>query len=98
MMRKEIIVDQRDVRTARDLVFAELGLAAENSGACCGQWLDGNDPLPSRSPIDGSLLAAVRGAGEKEYEAVMEAAHEAFRSRRRVPAPMHSARAGHPVH
>ena len=86
-MRKEIIVDPRDVPTARDMVFGELGLAAENSGACCGQWLDGGDPLPSRTPIDGGLLATVRAAGEKEYEAVMDAAHEAFRPWRLVPAP-----------
>ena len=86
-MRKEIMDDPRDVRTARETVFMPLGLTAENSGASCGHWLDGGALLPSYTPIDGSLLASVRGAGEPECDAVMASAHEAFGTWRMVPAP-----------
>ncbi|HOI43999.1 MAG TPA: aldehyde dehydrogenase family protein, partial [Candidatus Aminicenantes bacterium] len=43
--------------------------------------------IQSVSPIDGSLLGQVSGAGEDEYERVLEAAAEAFLSWRAVPAP-----------
>ncbi len=86
-MRREPHFPPVDMAGLKGRLFAELELADENPGACCGRWLEGGDPLASRTPIDGSLLATVRGAGEREYDAVMEAAHEAFRAWRLVPAP-----------
>jgi aldehyde dehydrogenase (NAD+) len=66
----------------------ELGLAAENSGAYAGEWLPCSGALlESRNPATGQVLARVREAGPAQYDAVVEAAQEAFLRWRGVPAP-----------
>src|SRR5688500_4068561 len=67
---------------------AELGLAAENSGAYAGAWLAcSGGLLESLNPATGRVLARVREAGPAEYDAVVAAAEEAFQRWRSVPAP-----------
>ncbi len=70
-------------------VLDRLGVQAENSGACHGEWVKNpsGGELISYSPGDGSELARIRMAGEKDYEEVVARAHEAFLKWRMVPAP-----------
>ena len=42
-----------------------------------GQWVDGIGKLPVYDPSDGSVIAEVALAGEKECDAAVEAAHQA---------------------
>ncbi len=87
-MRREIILAPSSTAEVKDRLFVELGLAAENPGACHGPWLGAQGAaIASRTPIDGSLLATVRVAGGDDYETVVASAMEAFRSWRCVPAP-----------
>jgi aldehyde dehydrogenase (NAD+) len=69
-------------------VFETLDIKKINSGAFNGQWLKTHGKiLNSVSPIDGSMLARVTQANEKDYEKVVKEAQEAFRIWRMVPAP-----------
>jgi len=69
-------------------LFDNLGLSEMNDGAYNGQWLNTNgSPIQSFTPVDGSLLGSVKAAGEKEYEQVITAAQEAFKTWSMVPAP-----------
>ncbi len=67
----------------------QLGLAdLRHSVAIGNDWQAGQgDPHTVRSPIDGSTLAEIHFAGRGQVQAAMEAASEAFRSWRVVPAP-----------
>ena len=68
--------------------LTELGIEPVNSGAYHGAWLEtSGELLESVNPATGRPIAAVRQAGPDEYEAVVEAAQEAFRRWRSVPAP-----------
>jgi len=59
------------------------------AGAAVGrQWLDTRGPaLAVRSPIDGRVLATVRGATPADVKRVVDASAEAFKTWRTVPAP-----------
>lgn len=67
----------------------ELDILPQNSGAAIGgKWLEsGAATIESRSPVDGQLIASVTLADEAAYESVIEAAQNAFKSWRLVPAP-----------
>lgn len=70
-------------------VLKTLGIEASNKGAATGtQWLKTHgEKLVSRSPVDGKTIAAVTMADEKDYEAVVTAAADAFETWRMYPAP-----------
>lgn len=73
-----------------DLSFLKkLRINKENSGVSTGKnWLKGQgDSYPSHTPIDGSLIAHVRGTSEEEYNLVMEQSSKAFKEWRTWPAP-----------
>ncbi len=69
----------------------KLGLRAINAGACIGPegWIDNPsaEVLTSYNPATGEAIAAVRQAGTDEYEQVVAAAREAFRTWSQTPAP-----------
>lgn len=67
-----------------------LGLEAENAGTCTGnQTLFSKDAprLESYSPIDGALIGSVYSTTREEYETVVTAASDAFKTWRMMPAP-----------
>src|SRR5256885_16323608 len=70
-------------------VLAPLGLGEQLGGAAIGRtWLDTRGPaLTVRSPIDGHTLATVRAASPADVQRAIEAAEEAFKSWRLIPAP-----------
>jgi len=66
-----------------------LGVEATNSGASTGsEWISTKgEQYDINSPVDGELIASVTAANEKEYEAVIGKAQDAFKYWRTVPAP-----------
>jgi aldehyde dehydrogenase (NAD+) len=68
-------------------VVRKLGLAGEQPGAFCGEWLAGNKILKSVTPINGELLATVGTATADQYEQVVKRAQAAFQSWQVLPAP-----------
>jgi aldehyde dehydrogenase (NAD+) len=68
-------------------VLARLGLEAQNLGAFAGEWLGSGSAIEKRSPIDGSVLAAVTTATQREVARAVGAAERAFGMWRNVPAP-----------
>ncbi len=69
-------------------VLRALDIAASNSGAYCGRWLDtkGAAITPS-NPATGKPIATVRAANAADYEQVVSAAQSAFMQWRELPAP-----------
>ena len=65
----------------------QLGIADDNPGGFCGDWLGSGESLEARSPIDGSLLARVTQVTAEEYDRVADRAQEAFLGWRQLPAP-----------
>ncbi|MCF8241211.1 MAG: aldehyde dehydrogenase family protein [Melioribacteraceae bacterium] len=68
----------------------ELGIEEFNLGASTGtEWNSTNDQgeLKVHSPVDGKLIATVYLASEKDYDNVVEKAHQAYLDWRMVPAP-----------
>lgn len=69
-------------------VLQRLGIGDENSGAYDGSWRKTSGAvLESKNPATGELLATVRQATRADYDACVEAAHEAYLRWREVPAP-----------
>ncbi len=72
-------------------MFELLGLRDENYGCYCGSsgWSgdSGAEKLVSVNPSTGKSLASVAPASEKDYEAVIRSAEQAFQQWRTVPAP-----------
>ena len=68
-------------------ILTALGIEEINPGGFAGDWLGSGPAIEVHSPIDGSLLSRVREVTEEEYDGIVERAHEAFLSWRRVPAP-----------
>ncbi|MCZ8145870.1 aldehyde dehydrogenase family protein [Flavobacterium sp.] len=65
-----------------------LGIKAVNEGTSTGtQWFSGGELIDSYSPVDGQLIAKVKASTEADYEKVMQAATEAFKTFRLMPAP-----------
>lgn len=67
----------------------ELGIETKNQGAAIGsKWINSSgETIGSYSPVDGKLIAEVTLATKKEYDQVIDAAAEAFKSWRLIPAP-----------
>jgi aldehyde dehydrogenase (NAD+) len=69
----------------------QLGIEATNPGACSGpgRWAgtEGRDLITSVNPTTGKPIAKVAQASPGDYDAVMQAATEAFREWRMWPAP-----------
>ncbi len=72
---------------AASAVLKKLGLAANNPGVFCGEWLGSGKTLQSISPVDGQVLASVRTAAPEDYERVMQRAQAAFLKWQVIPAP-----------
>ncbi|MEM1002884.1 MAG: aldehyde dehydrogenase family protein [Bacteroidota bacterium] len=69
-------------------VLKELGIKNENHGTSTGsQWFSGNSYIKSISPVDGELIGKVATTSKEDYEKVMTAATEAYKSWRLKPAP-----------
>ncbi len=70
-------------------VLKTLGISSKNPCASTGsKWLSSKGKfIESYSPVDGSFIASVQEASEKEYHAVVESAQKAFIIWRMVPAP-----------
>lgn len=70
-------------------IINKLGIKPENNGASTGnEWLSTNgETIDSITPVDGSLLASVKGATVSDYNKVVDKAHAAFLEWRKVPAP-----------
>jgi aldehyde dehydrogenase (NAD+) len=69
-------------------IFERLGLARENPGAFCGEWLGGGEVHEKISPVDGKSLGKFRMASAQDYERVITRAHEAFMKWRATPGPV----------
>jgi aldehyde dehydrogenase (NAD+) len=72
-------------------VLARLDLAPLNPGAWCATegWISSADAalISVRNPATGTLIAQVRPAGPREYEAVIDSAVDTAAAWRSVPAP-----------
>jgi len=70
-------------------ILGSLGVEAKNSGAAIGgEWLStSGNQIVSKSPVDGQVIGTVTAATEKDYEACIQAAQEAFGDWRMLPAP-----------
>ncbi len=68
----------------------KLGIKNKNYGSSTGtKWLETTDQgeLKIYSPADGKFIASVYQASEKDYEAIISQAEEAFKFWRKMPAP-----------
>lgn len=66
----------------------QLGIENTNKGTSTGNtWYSGGDTITSVSPVDGKEIAKVTTTTKDEYEKVMTAATEAFKTWRVMPAP-----------
>ncbi|WP_111308934.1 L-piperidine-6-carboxylate dehydrogenase [Confluentibacter sediminis] len=71
-----------------DKTLKILGLKDVNEGTSTGLTsFFGNELLESYSPVDGQLIGKVTITNEEAYEKVMDAATQAFKTWRTVPAP-----------
>ena len=69
-------------------LLQRLGLKDENPGVFCGDWLGGGAAIEKVSPIDGRVVATVRKAAAKDYEAAVSKAATSVLTWRSVPAPV----------
>ena len=67
----------------------ELNIDSTNRGAAIGgEWLEtSGQEITSYSPVDGQAIASVKMAEMKDYETVIGASQEAFKTWRMMPAP-----------
>ncbi|MES2239612.1 MAG: aldehyde dehydrogenase family protein [Bacteroidota bacterium] len=66
----------------------QLGIKDVNEGTSTGsQFFSSGEILESYSPVDGELIAKVKATSAADYEKVIQAATEAFKSFRLMPAP-----------
>ncbi len=69
-------------------LLQSLGVRAENPGACTGRWIEtSGDKLVSYNPTNEEPIASVTQAQADDYEGVIRASEEAFRTWRMMPAP-----------
>lgn len=65
-----------------------LGIKDVNEGCATGNtWFSSGEVIESYSPVDGKLIAKVKGATKADYQKVIAAASEAFVYWRNIPAP-----------
>jgi len=67
----------------------ELGIKKHNSGVSTGSKnLEGKgEIIKSFSPVDGTLIASLTSASEKDYQKVIKVAEKAFKTWKMMPAP-----------
>jgi aldehyde dehydrogenase (NAD+) len=71
-----------------DKALKALGIKDMNHGTSTGSENFGSgEIIESRSPVDGALIAKVTTTSKEDYEKVMHAATEAFKTWRKKPAP-----------
>src|SRR5215510_215568 len=75
------------VNSSKSGLLKRLGLKAVNPGVFCGEWRGSGKRLESRSPIDGSLIASVVTASEKDYEPLIRTAQKSLQQWQALPAP-----------
>lgn len=69
-------------------VLTKLGLKKMNEGTSTGKHFFGSGPvLDSYSPVNGEMIASVTTTTAEDYERVISAASEAFKTWRTMPAP-----------
>ncbi len=69
-------------------VLITLGIKEINNGCTTGsKWFANGESIDSHSPVDGKLIGSVKGANEADYKKVVEAAKDAFKYWRTLPAP-----------
>ncbi len=69
-------------------VLKSLGIKEINDGCSTGSnWLASGEVIESYSPVDGKLIAKVKGATKADYLKVIDAAKSAFDYWRTIPAP-----------
>ena len=67
----------------------DLGITDVNMGTSTGTEFFGNgEIIESYSPVDGSLIGKVKSTTKEDYEKVMTAATEGFKTWRTMPAPL----------
>ncbi len=66
----------------------QLGIQSVNEGTSTGNnWFSNGQTIESYSPVDGKLIAKVKTTTTEDYKKVMEAASQAFKTFRVMPAP-----------
>jgi aldehyde dehydrogenase (NAD+) len=66
----------------------QLGVKEINLGTSTGSnWFANGEIIESHSPVDGKLIGKVQASTEADYEKVMQAATEAFKTFKVMPAP-----------
>lgn len=71
-----------------DRTLMELGLKPINDGSSTGKnWFSNGELIDSYSPVDGQLIGRVKTTTKADYDKVMKAAFEAFKTWRLMPAP-----------
>jgi aldehyde dehydrogenase (NAD+) len=66
----------------------QLGVKDINLGTSTGNnWFANGEVIESHSPVDGKLIGKVQATTKEDYEKVMDAALEAFKTFRVMPAP-----------
>ena len=66
----------------------ELGVKDLNEGTSTGsKWFSNGKLFESYSPVDGQLIRSVKSTTKEDYENVMNAATDAFKTWRTMPAP-----------
>ena len=70
-------------------VLQKLGIQQLNQGISTGanNWHGNGALLESKSPVDGNLIGTVHMGGAKDYDQVVDTAHQAFLVWRNIPAP-----------
>jgi len=67
----------------------QLGVSDLNKGTSTGSnWFSNGEEISSFSPVDGNLIGKVTTTTSKDYDKVMVAALDAFKSWRKKPAPL----------
>lgn len=69
-------------------ILESLHLTGTIHGTSTGQkWMENNETITSNSPIDNFVLGSVSITTKEQYDAVVTAASEAFKTLRSMPAP-----------
>ncbi len=71
-----------------DIALKKLRILSVNEGTSTGlNYFSSGPIIESFSPVDGKLIASVKTTSKTDYQKVMKAATEAFKTWRLVPAP-----------
>lgn len=66
----------------------QLNIQSTNNGTSTGsEWFSSGEEITSSSPVDGQQIASVKTTTKEDYEKVMAAATDAFKTWRVMPAP-----------